>query len=238
MILKKLALLFALIYIVSLKAYPKFSHESEASIVQLAGNTELETYNGKTTNVYQAEAYTLGFGGHYTLGTAGEFETARNWDINAKAGKVLNPQWDTNLGVVYEGNEFAGFETRTNVDVGGTWKMYALDSLKQHFDIGYRYTDEKPINDLPHNRDSKIRLYAERDQKIQENLSYKIWLEYLPNLTTPEDYQISFEPSMQVAINQTFALKVAYKGMYDNVPAAEGLERFDSVYTTSLIAKF
>ena len=64
-----------------------------------------------------------------------------------------------------------------------------------------------------------------------------------PNFSESDDYLISFEPSIAVAMNKTFSLKVAYKGDYDNEPAVdadsgERNEYLDYTTTTSLIAKF
>ena len=110
-------------------------------------------------------------------------------------------------------------------------------------EAGYRYTVEKltVAEDGTGGEDqdfSKLRFYYEIDKKVTKTFSYKFWTEYLPNLDEPEDYIITFEPSIAVVLDDTFSLKVAYKGIYDNQPNIEGNEYLDYTQTTSLIAKF
>ncbi len=82
------------------------------------------------------------------------------------------------------------------------------------------------------------RLLTELEGKINDTLSAKLWVEYLPNFTDFNDYMINGEPSLQISITKIFSIKTAYLLKYRNVPAQTTAVRLDKIYTMSLIAKF
>lgn len=231
-----------LLFVISLPSYgiDNFTHESEFSSVTSRGNTPYETYNTKTNNrIIVDSKHDVTFGGHYTYGTINDeqLEIARNWDVNTKYLTAITNKTYAFLGLVVEGDEYAGFSERNNIDLGFNTKYIDRDDFKLYFDYGYRQTVEIPIEGETR-KDQKLRFYGKLEDKLNESTSYGLWIEYIPNLTTPEDYMISFEPSLRVAINSILSLKVSYKGMYDNMPAIEQRKYYDEIYTTSLLAKF
>jgi putative salt-induced outer membrane protein len=218
----------------------RFAHESEASIVAATGNSPFETYNLKSTNNYEMKRQEIVFGGHYQLGTIGDdkIEIARNWDVNAKYARTIDKVLEGFLGGQVEGDEFAGYSERNNIDLGFVWKHVNTDDRKFRSELSYRHTVEVVIDGQGINEDNKLRLYSLFEDKVNANVRFKFWLEYIPNLTTPEDYMVNFEPSMQVTLSKILSLKLSYKGMYDNLPAIAERRYFDAFYSTSLIAKF
>lgn len=225
-----------------------FENESQLSIVKTGGNSELSTYSLQTDTTGTKDKSSLSFGGHYTLGTGednngDQVESARNWDIHTRFAYQFNKKLGSYVGVKYEGDEFSGFDQRDNYDAGMKYIIKETDKVKMLTEAGYRYTVERltEADDGSGGEDndfSKLRFYYEVDRKVSKTFSYKFWTEYLPNLDVPEDYIISFEPSVSVVIDDNFSLKVSYKGVYDNQPNIEGNEYLDYIQTTSLIAKF
>ena len=66
-LLKYLILMGLVLANVSLAEEKKFSNESELSAVTAGGNSELETYNAKTTNKLKVgSSSVIGFGGHWS----------------------------------------------------------------------------------------------------------------------------------------------------------------------------
>ena len=49
-------------------AQTKYSNESEFSLVQTGGNSNVETYNAKTLNKWEGQKRLYTVNGHYTLG--------------------------------------------------------------------------------------------------------------------------------------------------------------------------
>lgn len=233
-------------------AETKFSNESEVSLIQTGGNSSVETYNAKTLSKWAKEKRTYSFGGHYTLGsseqtdeTSGDKETvesARNWDVMAKYEQVLSGKLSGFVALQYEGDEFSGFKQRENVDLGAKYTITNSDKTKSFAELGARYTIERKVVRDDEDEDvfnyTKARLYYEIAYKKSETLSYKFWVEYLPNFTESEDYLITYEPSIAYVLTSTFSLKTAYKAVYDNLPNVDGYENTDYTFTTSIIAKF
>jgi len=235
----------------SFSVFAKFSHESELSIIQAGGNTEMETTNLKTTNREQIGANAATLSGHYTQGqstttlddgTTEKKENARNWDIQLRFDHDLSKRIDLFTAVQYEGDEFSGYKQRENYDLGAKYKLINTDDLKSNIELGYRYTTERRTTRNEENRDilyfNKGRIYYDIAHNLNKQVSYKFWTEYIPNFTKYKDYQILFEPSLSVVMTDIFSLKVSYKGIYDNVPNKEGNKYLDWIYSTSVLAKF
>jgi putative salt-induced outer membrane protein YdiY len=230
--------------VLSSTAMAKFTNETGLSIITTGGNTETETYNLKTESKKTWDKDAVSFGGHYTLGTAGEenVETVRNWDIFTQYTRSITKKLGAFLGAEFEGNEFAGYKQRQNYDAGARYQFIDTDENKFFSELGLRYTIEQTTDTEEQNglvrNDTKGNLYLEWEQVLNVNVNYKFWVRYLPNFTRGEDYQINFEPSLNVTLSKSFSLSLGYTGRYDNQlnPGAE--ERLDWTYTTSLIAKF
>lgn len=226
----------ALISLFSLSTLGQFNHESELGIVVTGGNTELQVYNGKVSNTYKLEKNTFSFGGHYMYGTSFDVENSRNWDINAKYERSFSKKLGGFVGVVYEGDEFAGIDNRINGDLGAAYHIFDNDKYSLSSEAGYRHRREKSVSGVVLNQ-SQGRLYAIGKKKTSNNWSFQTWMEYLPNFTDSEDWQFNFEPSFNFNFHSNLALKWGYLGKYDNLPVA-GNKKFDFTYITSLIAKF
>jgi putative salt-induced outer membrane protein len=111
--------------------------------------------------------------------------------------------------------------------------------MKNFFsELGYRYTIEDRYQPEDNQYSNKARAYTEWNHKYSETFRYRLWAEYVPNFSQSKDYLMVYEASLTSILTSMFSLKVAYKGMYDNVPAVMGNKNYDYTYTTSLVAKF
>lgn len=233
-----------------------WTNESELSLIQTGGNSSLETYNTQTEFKLATEKRAYSFGGHYTLGSSEQIdavtgdketiESARNWDGHIRYEQTLSQKMSAFLAVEYEGNEFAGYKQRRNTDLGAKYQIVKTDKVNSFFELGLRHTFEQQLARNTDDEDafnySKGRIFYEFSRKSTETLSYKFWTEYLPNFTESEDYLIIFEPSLAFVLSDTFSLKTAYKGFYDNQPsinsAGDRNKYLDYAFTTSLLANF
>lgn len=225
-----------LLFALAQPVFAQFAHESELGIVVTGGNTEFQVYNGKVTNTYKKDKNTYTLGGHYMYGTSFEVENSRNWDINTKYERKISKKLGGYVGIVYEGDEFAGIRNRLNGDLGAAYHLYDNDKYSLSSELGYRYRREKNVTGTVLNQ-SQGRLYAIGKKKTSNNWSFQTWMEYLPNFTDSEDWQLNFEPSFNFNFHSNLALKWGYLGKYDNQPV-NGNKKFDFTYITSLIAKF
>lgn len=249
--MKSILLLVGMLLALSVQA--QWSNESALTMIQTGGNTELETYSAKSESTLKKEKRSYRFGGHYTLGTRGvdsngdgnfdgKEETARNWDAHTRYTQNISLKTSAFVGIIYQGDEFAGYERRENYETGGKYKFVESKKLNSFVTLAYRYTIEQTVEEndegIDKFNDHKAVTYYEINRVVREGFSYKFWIEYVYNFTRTEDYLINFEPSLAFALNEVFSVKLAYKGMYDNLPASEGLERMDYQYTTALLANF
>lgn len=232
----KVMILIALF--LSFSAMAQLTNESEISLIQSGGNSEVQTTNAKTTNKYKWDEDSLTFGGHYTYGETSDDVTVRNWDVLARYERELTKRFSLVFGEIIEGNKFVSIKARYNTDLG--FKYFYTKTDKQIFftELAYRYAIEDRYEPIENIYDNKARLYNEFDHKFSETMQYKIWLEYVPNFTEGKDYLVNGEVSLTAIMNSVFSLKVAYKGIYDNAPAFPGFKNYDYITTTSLVAKF
>ena len=240
-----------LFLIPSLVQASTFSNETELSFISSGGNTKTSTYNLKTSSTFESDKlWQLGLGGHYLLTTSEvenennetiTQESARNWSIFLKPEKNLNKRLSLFSQVQYEGNKLAGYLQRDNYDIGGKYYFTNIDKEKFFIELGYRYTSERQYNletrETKNKYLNKSRLYTEYKNSLDKTLSYKFWIEYLPNFTQEEDYIIKAEPSLSILFNNIFSMKLAYQAVYDNEPISSENEYLDYTYTTSLIIK-
>lgn len=231
-------LLLFILTLLLVNVWAQFTHESEVSLVQTGGNSEVETNNLKTTNLYKWEANQLKFGGHYIYGETNNGVSARNWDVNAKYERAISPHFSLTLGEMIEGNRFTGIKARYNSDFGIRYYFIKTDLKNLFTELGYRYSIEDRYEPLQNTYDNKARFYNELNHKISETVQYKIWLEIVPNFSESDDYLINGEASITSILNSIFSLKVAYMGMYDNRPAFAGFKNYDYTTTTAIVTKF
>jgi putative salt-induced outer membrane protein len=232
----KIILLIALL--LPTLAIAQFTTESELGYISSGGNANLETTNAKTVNKYSWDKYKTTFGGHYTYGETSDSVTVRNWDLNGKLERVVHDRLSVFFGEVIEGNTFVGIKGRYNSDIGAKYYYIKSDAKNFFTELGYRYAVEDRYSPLPDTFDNKARLYNEFNQKVSETFQYTLWLEYIPNFTDGRDYLVNGEASLLSILTSVLSLKVAYKGMYDNLPANRTLKNYDHLTTTSLVMKF
>jgi putative salt-induced outer membrane protein len=231
--------LFLFALLVALPVFAQFKDESELAHIKTGGNSEVQTVNTKTTNWYTWDLNKTTFGGHYIYGESKDGVSARNWDVNAKYERELSKKTSVVGGEVVEGNRFIDIKARYNSDIGFRYYYVKEDPQYLLSELSYRYTIEDRYSPKGGTLyDNKGRFYNEYWRKYSETVSYKIWLEYVPNFTDNSDYLVNGEASLMSILNSVFSLKVAYLGMYDNKPAKSGFKNYDYATTTSLVVKF
>ncbi|MBT5094379.1 MAG: DUF481 domain-containing protein [Halobacteriovoraceae bacterium] len=228
--------LFAILFLSIPSLQAKFNNESELTTIINGGNTEQETWNSKTLNTYLKNKNTYKLGGHYSYGKADDELNARNWDLNTRYERTLSEKWSAFSAIQREEDFFASLEYRWNYDLGGIYKFKLEKKQNLHFEAGYRRTLESDLEGRKTNG-SKLRLYTEYSRQHNESLFYKLWVEALPNVSESDDWQVNFEPSLNLIMSKVFSLKLAYLHRYDNQPTPDS-KKSDYQYTTSLIAKF
>lgn len=212
-------------------------HQSEASLVQVTGNTESESYSAKQKTSYTQDLNSYTLMGSYLRTKANSTETARSWDTSLRYERELSTMWSAFLQQGAESDVYSGYVQRDNSDIGG--KYFIIKSEPKHFltELGYRYI--KTYSTLGQTTYvNSARLYLEYAQSLNESVRAQVWIEYLPNFKDSDAYLINYEPSLSVMLSKVFSLKVSRLTKYQNVPPAGKDKKEDVRFTTSLVANF
>ena len=213
-----------------------FKGEAEAGAILVSGNSDSESYAAKANTSYTQEKNIYSAFGQYIRATANGTESALNWNIGARYDRELNDYLGVFAGHKVEGNVYAGYIQRDSTDLGVKYFLTKTDSFTWTTEAGYRYSKtQQTVGGEAY--DQFARLYTELNKSIDKTLSFKYWVEYLPNMTESEAYQVNTEASMNAMLNSTFSLKLGYLLQYQNLPPASG--KYTTTTTTmNLVAKF
>lgn len=232
----KLALVVSLLGI-SLSSHADWKNTSELNILKSGGNTNVSVYNVKSETSVALGKHSLSLDGHYTLGQADETIDARNWSVRFKDQYTYAEHWGIFLAQKIAGDRFRGFERRYFTDAGSVYKLFNLDEKKSNIEAGLRYVVEEKT-DMSYSHNVQFRLFGDYDQKLNKNVSFKFYTEYLKDVEIGDAWELNFGPSVTSTLSSIFSLKVGFVGEYRNLPAVTGARKFDYTYTTGLIASF
>ncbi|QDK39429.1 YdiY family protein [Bdellovibrio sp. NC01] len=218
------------------KEPPPWTGEAEAGAILVTGNSDSESYAAKLKTVYTHEKNIFTLAGSYIRAEANGTESARNWYGSLRYDRELAEMFSVFIAQRVESDIFAGYLQRDATDVGVKYFLIKKDDLNWIVEAGYRYQKTQPTIGTPF-YDNLGRLYSEVNKQWDKTLSFKYWLEYLPNFSDANGYFINSEASMNVMLNSIFSLKIGYLLQYQNAPPADG-KNTTTTTTMNLVAKF
>ena len=217
-----------------------FKGEAEAGAIVVSGNSDSESYNTKALMTYTQDSNIYTANGRYLKASALGVESARNWEAGLRYDRQLQEYFGVYVGQKAESDVFNGYIQRDSTDAGFKYSIIKSDDMNLISEAGYRYQETNTTDATTGTSyDNLGRVYVEYNQKANESLSYKYWVEYLPNFTNPDAYLMNTEASMNVMISSMFSLKLAYLLQYQNVIAPATATKYSTTTTTvNLVAKF
>lgn len=214
-----------------------FSHESEASIVNISGNTQTENYLFKQSTEYKLQKELLNIKGRYLRTKNLSTEIARLWDLSLRYEKEISLLWSYFIQQGAESDPYAGFTQRDNSDIGAKYFFIKNAPEVLFLEGGYRYSKIlSSLNNEVYYKNS-ARFYAEYTNNLSEEFSGKIWLEYLADINDPQDYLVNYEPSISLLVSQTFSIKISYLVKIHNKIILPEEKKADTAFTTTLVIK-
>jgi len=246
-------LVAAAFLLTTLTAQADWKTDSELGFVSQSGNTNQENtfFKTKATKEVGKNGYTIE--GSYinttgeAPGAAADVRLAESATAGLRYTRTVSEKLGVFGGFLWEKNHFAGFENRYSGDAGLKYTFMKNETMSFLNETGYRYRKQFEYlpgdGQGPSTESNFARVYFEYNNKFTKTTIFKLWVETLYDVSESENIEVNFEPSIDVAIGQLFStedkpaqvsLKLAYKGMYDNVPAAPGLERYDSIVSTTI----
>lgn len=217
-----------------------WSHESELGVILVGGNSSILSVNANQNTKRSFGLNSLSFQTSYQVASAESTLTTRVWRAGLRYDRQIFKDFNLFLSNDWRGNTFAGFIYQTNVDAGG--KYFWVRAKKQgefefFTELGYRTQVIRAI-DLSQIVNHSLRTFFQVEKGIGPNATARFWVEVVPEFSDIEDLQVNLEPSVRVSLSSVISMKVAYLVNFDNVPPSEGLERIDSTFTTSLVARY
>lgn len=213
-----------------------WKNESQAGVVLTSGNTNTSSLSVGELASYQFDKSLVKVTGAYLYQKNEGVVSGKSWSFGLRYEKILSDQLSVFLGQSVEGNRFSGLDQRYNTDLGAKYTFVKDDELTWIGEGGYRYTRENLI--VLSRTLHYARAFTELEKKLNPTVSVKYWLEYLPNFTDTDNWQLNTELSLAAAVSSVFSIKSAYLIKYDNQINAPGLTKTDKTLTTSLVAKF
>lgn len=215
-----------------------WSNESEASVVQVGGNTTSESYSAKSKTSYKVDTNVISITGRYLQTKSVGVETAKQWEASIRYERELGTHWAAFVQHGAESDWYAGYVQRDNTDIGT--KYYFLKDAAETFftEVGLRTTKTIAAVTNEVSTFNSGRLYLEYGKQINESVSAKAWVEYLPNFKDADAYLLNYEPSLSVMMSQIFSIKLAYLVKYHNRTVSATEKKEDTTFTTALVAKF
>ena len=235
--MKAIFMMLVLMLMLCSSAFAEFTNESEVGIASANGNTRTQTYTINQSNQYKWDKDTLGFKARYLNASAQSEETARYFMTSLRYERSVSSRLGLFAMGTFEKDRFANIDQRRASDLGGRYHFIETEKNKFFSDLGYRYLHEDRLDDT-HAYSQYGRLYVEWAKQWQDSYSTKLWVEYLPNFTTQKDWLLNSEASLTVIMTEVFSLKSAFLLRNDNSPAPGVDYKTDTLFTTSLVAKF
>jgi putative salt-induced outer membrane protein len=226
----------ALVSISAAQAEDGWKNESQAGVVVTTGNTDTSTLSAAEAASYQFDANILKLTASFLSQKSAGVESGKNWSLGLRYERVFNEKLTGFLAETVDGNQFSGINQQYATDIGAKYTILKNDQSAWFVEGGYRYLKQNLI--LLTRNLNYGRVYSEFVETFSPTVSAKYWIEYLPNFTTSDDWQLNTELSLSAAISSIFSVKSAYLLKYDNQVNSPGLVKTDKTFTTSLVAKF
>ncbi len=217
-------------------AHARYKNESSAGVVATTGNARTSSLTLKQKSELDwGPSSLLLFGDFLTASNQG-VESAYTWDIGARFKRELNPRFGLMAGQKIESNKFQNLLQRYSTDAGGFYSILKNEQWTWFAEAGYRFSREN----YPYGFKNFqfVRLYHELERLFSKTVSMKWWVEYLPNLTLWQAYQLNSEVSLTAMLNEVFSIKTGYLVRYYNAPPLGTPFQTDTLFTTAIVASF
>ncbi len=232
-----------------------WSDTADFSMVATSGNSESFTLGAKnllkrtwekaklelTVGLIRAETNDIdrfavqgGGGGFKVIEEDNEDTDPERYFFNSRYDRLISEKFFWYTGLDWERNRPSAVESRTTVSggVGNVW--YDTDKIKFRTDYGLTFTDEEDTNGESTSF-AGLRLGWNYKHKLNDTTTYTNTLIIDESLDETSDFRADMINEVQVAMNGRLALKASLRVLYDNEPAFEEVDLFDSPDRTNQV---
>ncbi len=230
---------------------PRWAFTGELSLVDTGGNSETSTVGLGVKAARTDEGggkLELAAGGlrvettttsRFAVGTADVFEiieqsttetTAENYHLKGRYDRKISERLFWFLGAGWERNEFAGFDSRSNLAAGVGHLWFENDRGHLRTDYSITYTRQDDLVDDPTTEDGflGLRLGFDYLRNISETTNFESVLVVDANADESEDLRADFSNALSVSVSDRLALKVGLQLLFDNLPSLTQVPLVDS----------
>ncbi len=164
-------------------------------------------------------------------------KTAERLLGGVRGKRALSERFELFAGVSYEKNEFAGFDSRAIVEAGAIYRVLTGPVHELSFDGGLTWTTEEPVISAVGDDDWMGAVAGlQYVWNISDRAKFGERFLFYPNFDTSDDWRLSSETYVEASLAASWALRVSYLYLRDNLPPL-GFEETDSTTAASLVWK-
>jgi putative salt-induced outer membrane protein len=230
-----------LLLLVPVAAFAEWSGKGEAGFVLARGNTNTDTANAKVEMMLDKAPWKYTFGGSGIHASDDAGATAQRWEVHLQSNYDFSPRNFWFGAARYDDDRFSGFYYQASVTTGVGHKFIDTDSAKLSGQLGagYKMLETRPalaedgVTLMPANRSSQ----AVASGLVDYSQTLTSTTTLLDKLTVEAGSQNTFVEdvlSLQVKVNQSLALAVAYTARYNSNPPT-GFRSTDTLTTLNLV---
>ncbi len=215
----------------------KWHDEAELTFVDTGGNTDVTTLSAKNTLTVPFTAQTKGtwkLGGLY-----GKSDGEKNAESYFTEVRVDHSHTERVYSFGYGGwfqDKFAGIDARYYLGAGGGYRFLTGPKHILLGEAGLAYTKED-YTDSTDNDFLGGRLFGKYEFRFNEKNRFTQSLEWLPDTSEFENWNLNSESAVVSALNSWLSLKGSYVVKYDNDPVGN-LKKADRILGVALVANF
>jgi putative salt-induced outer membrane protein len=220
------------------------------SYVATSGNSDTSTLGLDFGLTRKPEPWGLEFRATAIRGEQEGNLTAERYLAAFKGTRALGDRWELFGALGVEKDQFAGYDLRTVVGAGATYKALTGPEHTLKLNGGLTWTREDLVEvltdagwvDQPSYDYMGGILGLDYAWQISQSSKLSEVLNWFPNFDESGDWRAVSETALQAAISQRLALKLAYLVRYDNEPALQGTDLagspiyFDDTDTTTTVS--
>ena len=231
----------AVLGLVPLVANAKWTAKGEAGLVSARGNTHTDSANAKFDIADELEKWkhAFGFSGVYAADEVGA--TAQRWEVHEQSDYKYSARTFGFESIRYEDDRFSGFQYQSTFALGVGHHFIATEKTKLDAQIGAGYKvfetrdalADDGITVIPGERKSQAVAQAGVTFERVLTPTTKITDKFLTEAGS-DNTSVQNELSLQVKINNSFALAAGYSVHYNTDPPGN-FKTTDTLMTLNLV---
>lgn len=202
------------------------------SYLSTGGNTDTESIGFALAANREPEPWGYELAAQFDRADQDGVTTSERSLASARAKRALGERWNVFAGASWEQEEFSGIDTRTLIELGGTYEALTGPTHLLAFDLGVTWTDEDRLEPEPDADWIGGLAGLSYEWKISDGASFTQRIAYFPNFDLSDDWRARAISAVTAAINERLALQVGYELRYRNEPLGDN----DDTDTTTKVS--